>query len=60
MDGLSPNQFHGVHTNDILTVEDLQTLNILLNDIYFVDGNIVGDHERRSVQKQNTKILCDC
>ena len=30
MDGLSPNQFQGVHMNDIPTVEDLLTPNILL------------------------------
>ena len=33
------------------TVEDLLTLNILLYDIDFVDGNIVGEIARRSVQK---------
>ena len=51
MDGLSANQFQGVHMNDIPTVEDLQTLNILLYDIDIVDGNIVGELARRSVQK---------
>ena len=43
MDGLSPNQFQGVHMNDILIVEDMLTLNILLYDIDIVDGNIIGD-----------------
>ena len=38
MDGLSPNQFQGVHMNDIQTVEDLLALNILLYDIDIVDG----------------------
>ena len=33
MDGLSPNQFQVVHMNDVPTVEDLLTLNILLYDI---------------------------
>ena len=43
MVGLSPNQLQGVHMNDIPTVEDLLTLNILLYDVYIVDGNIVGE-----------------
>ena len=41
MEGLSPNQFQGVHLNDIPIVEDLLTLNILLYDIGIVDGNII-------------------
>ena len=48
MDGLSPNQFQGVHMNNVHTVEGLLTLNILLYDIDFVDGNIVGELARRS------------
>ena len=39
MDAISPNQFQGVHMNDIPTVEDLLTLNILLYDIDIVDWN---------------------
>ena len=42
MDGLSPNQFQGVHMKDIPTVEDMLTLNILLYFIDIVDWNIVG------------------
>ena len=56
MDGLSPNQFHGVHMKDSPTVEDLLTLNILLYDIDFVDGNIVGEPARRSVQKYENTV----
>ena len=56
MDGLSPNQFQGVHMNAIPSVEDLLTLKILPYDIDFVDGNIVGELERRSLQK-NENIL---
>ena len=37
MDGLSPNQFKGVHMNDLPIVEDLLTLNILLYNIDIVD-----------------------
>ena len=58
MDALNPNQFQGVHMNDIPTVEDLLTLNIVPYDIDIVDGNIIGELERRSVQKY--KKLCDC
>ena len=44
--------------NDIPTVEDLLTLNILLYDINIVDGNIVGELARGSVQKfENTVRL---
>ena len=51
MDGLNPNQFQGVHMNDIPTVKDLLTLNIVLYDIDFVDGNIIGKLARRCAQK---------
>ena len=56
MDGLSPNQFQGVHMNDIPIVEDLLTLNILLYDIIIVDGNIVGELARQSVQKYENTV----
>ena len=56
MDGLSPNQFQGVHMNDISTVEDLLTLNILLYDIDIVDGNIVGELARRIVLKYENTV----
>ena len=42
--------------NDIPTVEDLLTLNIVLYDIDFVDGNIVGEFARRSVQKYEKTV----
>ena len=58
MDGLSADQFQGVHMNDIPTVEDLLTLNIVLHDIDIVNGNIIGELARRSVQKcKNTVRL---
>ena len=50
-DRLSPNQFKGVHMNDIPIVQDLLTLNILLYDIDIVDGNIIGELAKRTVQK---------
>ena len=56
MDGLSPDQFHGIHMNDVLFVEDLLTLNIVLYDIVIVDGNIIGELARRSMQKNNNTV----
>ena len=52
----SPNQFQEVHLNDIPFVEDLLTLNIVLYDIDNVDGNIVGEIARRSVQKYKNTV----
>ena len=58
MAGLSADQFQAVHMNDIPIVEDMLTLNILLYDLDIVDGNIVGELARRSVQKyENTGQL---
>ena len=56
MDGLSPKQFQGFHMNDIPIVEDLLTLNILLYYIDIVDGNIIGELGRRSVQKYENTV----
>ena len=56
MDGLSPNQFQGVHMNNIPTVEGLLTLNIVLYDMDSVDGNIVRELARRSVQKYENTV----
>ena len=56
MDGLGPNELQGVHMNDIPTVEDLPTLNILLYDKDIVDGNIVGELARRNVQKYENTV----
>ena len=56
MDGLSGEQFQVVQTNDISTVEDLLTLNNLLYDIDMVDGKIVGEIARRSVQKYKNTV----
>ena len=50
-DGLGPNQFKGVHMNYYSIVADLLTLNILLYDIDFVDGNNIAKLARRSVQR---------
>ena len=54
--GLSADQFRGVHMNDILFVEDLLTLNIVLYDIDIVDGNIIRELARRSLQIYNKTV----
>ena len=56
MDGLSADQFQGVHMNDINFVEDLLTLSIVLYDIDIADGNIIGELARRSLQKYNNTV----
>ena len=56
MDGLSPNQFQGVQMDDTPTVEIVVTRNILLYDIDVVDGKIVGELARRSVQKYEITV----
>ena len=56
MDGLSADRFQGVHMNDIPFVKDLLTLNILLYDIDIVDGNIIGELARPSVQKYENTV----
>ena len=56
MDGLSADLFQGVHMIDNPTVEDLLTLNILLYDIDIVDGNIVGELARQSLQKYENTV----
>ena len=59
MDGLSADQFEGVHMNDVPIVEDLLTLNIQLYDIEIRDENILGELARPSVQKyeNNARLL---
>ena len=56
VDVLSADQFQGVPMNDIPIVEDLLTLNVLLYDKDIVDGNIVGELARRSVQKYENTV----
>ena len=56
MNGLSADQFQGVHMNDIPIVEDLLTLNLVLYDIDIVDGSIIGELARRSVQKYKNTL----
>ena len=46
-----PSKFQGVHLNDIPKVEDLLQLNIFLYDIDFVDGELIGELCRITIQK---------
>ena len=56
VDGLSADQYRGVHMNDIPFVEDLLTLNIVLHDTDIVDGNIIGKLAKRSLQNYNNTV----
>ena len=49
-------RFQGVHLNDIPRVEDLLQLNIFLYDIDFVDGELIGELCRRSIQKYEKSV----
>ena len=54
-----PSKSQGVNMTDIAKVEDLLQLNIFLYDIDFVDGELIGELARRSIQKfqKNVKLL---
>ena len=54
--GGDPSKFQGVHMTDIPTVEDLLQLNIFLYDIGFVDGELIGELCRRSIQKYEKSV----
>ena len=52
-------KFQGVHLNDIPKVENLLQLNIFLYDSDFVDGELIGELGRKSIQKyqKNLELL---
>ena len=54
-----PPKFQGVHMTDIPKVEEMLQLNILLYDIDFLDGQLIGELARRSIQKleKSVKLL---
>ena len=54
-----PTKFQGVHMTDIPKVEEMLQLNIVLYDIDFVDGELIGELARRSIQKfkKSVKLL---
>ena len=49
-------KFQGVHMTDITKVEDLLQLNIFLYDIDFVDGELIGELCRRSIEKYEKSV----
>ena len=49
-------KFQGVHLNDIPKVEELLQINIFLYDIDFVDGELIGELCRRSIQKYEKSV----
>ena len=52
-------KFQGVHMTDIPKVEEMLQLNFFLYDIDFVDGELIGELARRSIQKfeKSVKLL---
>ena len=48
--------FQGVHLNDIPKVKDLLQINIFFYDIDFVDGELIGELCRRSIQKYENSV----
>ena len=48
--------FQGVPLNDIPKAEDLLQLNFFLYDIDFVDGELIGELCRRSIQKYEKSV----
>ena len=51
-----PSKFQGVHMTDIPKVEDLLQLNIFLYNIDFVDGVLIGELCRKSIQKYEKSV----
>ena len=52
-----PSKFQGVHMTDIPKVEEMLQLNFYLYDIDFVDGELIGELARSSIQKRQTFTL---
>ena len=54
-----PSKFQGVHMTDIPKVEEMLQLNIFLYHIDFVDGELIEELARRSIQKfeKSVKLL---
>ena len=51
-----PSKFQIVHMSDIPKVEEMLHLNIFLYDIDFVDGELIGELCRRSIQKYENSV----
>ena len=54
-----PSKFQGVHMIDIPKVEEMFQLNVFLYDFDFVDGELIGELARRSIQtfEKSVKLL---
>ena len=54
-----PSKFHGVHVTDFPKLEEMLQLNIFLYDGDFVDGELIGELARRSIQtfEKSVKLL---
>ena len=54
-----PSKFQGVYMTDVPKVEEMLQLNVFLHDIDFLDGELIGKLERRSIQKfeKSVKLL---
>ena len=54
-----PSKFHGVHMTVFPKVEEMLQLNVFLYDIDFVNGELIGELARRSIQKfeKSVKLL---
>ena len=55
-DEIEPASFQGVCMDDIPTVEEISGLNICLYDVDIVEGSLVGEPARRSVQKHPNTV----
>ena len=51
-----PSKCQGVHMTDIPKVEEMLQLNIFLYDNDFVDGELIGELARRSIQKFENSV----
>ena len=51
-----PSKFQGVQMTDIPKLEEMLRLNIFLFDIDFVDGELIGELARRSIQKFEKRV----
>ena len=51
-----PSKFQGVHMTDIPKVEEMLHLNIFLYDIDFVDGELIVELCRRSIQRYEKSV----
>ena len=50
-------KFPGVHMTDIPEVQEMLKFNIFLYDIDFVDGELIEELERRSIQKFEKSVI---